>query len=190
MITNEQYKKLIEEVVQESKLYLKNERLFDKFCYEIYLKTHLVLGSGKNKKELREYIKENADKIMLEVLDDEQGVVGTNIEEDVISIKTLISDETAKSDIANSITEEEAKKIYSLIPDPKPYERNTKKASRNLIDIVANIQKLYPQYPYYLMFYLRYYELEEQKEIAKKLNITQAELSRLFAELSQVITRH
>lgn len=196
MHIKEEYRRIIEDTVKESKYYPNNEHLLDEFCESIYQKTYLILGTKQSEIELREYLKGVAHRVIVGVLKkyaydkylpkDNQGV-SLGIKNAFKKAETpLIGYGEKYSDLAS----DEQFSDYENVPDPLLYIKDKSISKNFLRKVVTAIYDTHQQMPnrlYFQIFYYKYFKQVPQTEVAKRLGITQSELSKRLIELVQII---
>jgi hypothetical protein len=193
----ENYKKIIKDIIENNKYYIGNEYLFNEFCDEIYQRTYLILSTKNNEEDLKQYLKETIDKIMLNVLKKHQSPAypkqsNSTSKSEIISLKKMMSTGTIdkinlRKDMQSSQQENNP---YSEIVDPVVYltEKDlNKKAIQSIINTVYEIHEQMPHCYYFQIFYYKYFQRLKQAQIAQKLGITQAELSKRLLELIETM---
>ena len=189
MQISEENKALIEETIQGNELYIGNEHLFEKFYKEISIRTYLVLSS-KPKNEVKEYLKKVSQKVINDVLNREKAsieykeMLQNASNNGIVSLKNIAEKEIKKS---NNIIDfrRMSEKNFANVKDPIANAKN-REDKTTIQSIIENIYLIHTKNPskyYFQIFYLKYYSQLKQDEIAKRLNITQSELSLRFCNM-------
>ncbi len=197
MHIKESYKKIIKDIVEKNKYYAGNEYLFNEFCDEIYQKTYLILNTKDNEDELKQYLNGTIDKIMIDVLKKHQNLSYSkhailNSQSEIVSLKKMMSTGTIDKVgfVKDMQTAQKENDPYSDIVDPVVYltEKDfNKKAIQSIINTVYEIHEQMPHCYYFQIFYYKYFQRLKQAQIAQKLGITQAELSKRLLELIETM---
>lgn len=175
---NEQ-KNLIEKLVKSNNKFSGNEDLLEDFCSETYKRSYALFETVEPK-GLESYIAKVANTAILNVLK-ENGRVRRR-ENKYISTQDIFATPSPKVESF----------VYNL-PDPKDsFEEKIvrKDLLQKIVDIVLVAQKNNPSKDFLNIFYLRYVKEMKQKEIAKEVNLSQAEVSKRLIELAQIVKSH
>ena len=82
--------------------------------------------------------------------------------------------------------------LYEIADPRESFEEKVvrKDLLQKIVDIVLVAQKNNPTKEFLKIFFLRYVKEMKQKEIAKEINISQAEVSKRLVEISQIVKSH
>lgn len=194
MQTRIEYQTIIEHIVKANKLYESNKDLLEEFCKEIYKRTYLVLPTKDNEKELIEYISIISNKVIKEILSNNQRP--TEIEEK--KDKDIANFAIDKNKYVEEYDYDEEEKIeasknpyrdYVLINDPLYLEvkKNLRPKMKKLVSAIYEIHSQMPEKLYFQIFYYKYCKGLESIDVARKTGLPQGELSRRILSLIQIL---
>ena len=187
MLLVEEQKTLIEKFVKNNKNYSGNEDLFEDFCSEAYQKSYMIFNSSSNIQKIENYVSKVVHTSILTVLKNSGRVRRTN-EGFVPTQEIKVPDFSEVSVVKPNILGPE----YILdFPDPKETAEEiliTKDCIQRIADAVCIIHKEVPTQNFLEIFQMRYIKCAKQSEIAKKLNLSQSEVSKRLMQLSKLIS--
>ena len=201
---------IIESIVRTSPKFKGNEELIDLFVDSIYNKTYLLMDTLRDEARLKKHLSAICDGCMEQIIKEKQKYTQTtsvykqierqmSLEDSIVKLKKTLLDDPNEVEVrfsnsnSNKIVnlKEEIQKsqryenVDSLI-DPLefcPQKRVSERTVEKLIQIVKTIDMKFPQKSYYEIFSLRYIKRFKQAEIARRMSISQIELSKRFVEL-------
>lgn len=201
---------IIESIVRTSPKFKGNEELIDLFVDSIYNKTYLLMDTLRDEARLKKHLSAICDGCMEQIIKEKQKYTQTtsvykqierqmSLEDSIVKLKKTLLDDPNEvearfsSSNSNKIVnlKEEIQKsqryenVDSLI-DPLefcPQKRVSERTVEKLIQIVKTIDMKFPQKSYFEIFSLRYIKRFKQAEIARRMSISQIELSKRFVEL-------
>ena len=201
MLLIDEQKSLIEKIVRANKNFRGNEDLFEDFCAEALQKSYMIFNSTSNIQKIESYVSKVVQTSIVSVLKDYGRVRRTN--EGYVPTKEIkvadFSHLEAKSDLSSmseslqdndNITPLGTDFIFNF-PDPKDSVEDiiiTKDCLQRIADSVCVIHKEVPAQLFLDIFYMRYVKGLKQAEIAKSLNLSQGEVSKLLMHLSKLIS--
>lgn len=204
-------RELIEEIIKQHPDYIGHENLIDQFCAEIYKKSYLLLDSVSNIESLKNYLTKVADTSIANVLknlpkEENDALSKINKLPDIpdITVETKVQQHVVQkqpepiqvhNSMPNVKKRQEAvnKDPYSGLIDPEEFfnEKQTNPlVAKNIIDVIDMLDLGNPDKKYLEIFTMRYVQNMHQGDIAKKLKISQADLSMRFCDLVKLIKRH
>ncbi len=201
---------IIESIVRTSPKFKGNEELIDLFVDSIYNKTYLLMDTLRDEARLKKHLSAICDGCMEQIIKEKQKYTQTtsvykqierqmSLEDSIVKLKKTLLDDPNEVEArfsnsnSNKIVnlKEEIQKsqryenVDSLI-DPLefcPQKRVSERTVEKLIQIVKTIDMKFPQKSYFEIFSLRYIKRFKQAEIARRMSISQIELSKRFVEL-------
>jgi len=179
LTTVDEQKNLIEKLVKSNNKFGGNEDLLEDFCSETYRRSYSLFESIESK-GLESYIAKVANTAILNVLK-ENGRVRRR-ENKYISTHDIFAQPSKQTE---SI-------VYNLADPKDSFEEKIvrKDLLQKIVDIVLVAQKNSPSKEFLRIFYLRYIKEMKQKDIAKNVNLSQAEVSKRLIELAQIVKSH
>lgn len=184
MLLVEEQRSLIERIVKTNKNFKGNEDLFEDFCSEAFQKSYMMFNSSSNIQKIESYVSKVVHTSIISVLKNSGRIRRTN--EGYIPTKEIkvpdFTPETTQALDPNFILD---------FPDPKDSAEEiliTKDCLQRIADAVCIIHKELPSQAFLDIFYLRYLKGMKQSEIAKSLNLSQAEISKRLMQLSKLIS--
>ena len=173
---------LIERIIKNDRKFANNEDLYDDFFNETCKRSMLIVQTVTSNATLEAYLKKIATTSILNVLKNEGRLRRT--QSGFTPIKN-VSIETV-SDVPDYSNID-----VSYIPvdiQDTPEDLAVKKdILQKIVDLVCDADKNYPEEKYLQLYYLKYEKGLTQKVIAKKLNLSQSEVSkRLFKLMGEV----
>lgn len=204
-------RELIEEIIKQHPDYIGHENLIDQFCAEIYKKSYLLLDSVSNIESLKNYLTKVADTSIANVLknlpkEENDALSKINKLPDIpdITVETKVLQHVVQkqpepiqmhNSMPNVEKRQEAvnKDPYSGLIDPEEFfnEKQTNPlVAKNIIDVIDMLDLGNPDKKYLEIFTMRYVQNMHQGDIAKKLKISQADLSMRFCDLVKLIKQH
>ena len=177
-------RELIEEIIKQHPDYIGHENLIDQFCAEIYKKSYLLLDSVSNIETLSKINK---------LPDIPDITVETKVQQHVVQKQP--EPIQVHNSMPNVKKRQEAvnKDPYSGLIDPEEFfnEKQTNPlVAKNIIDVIDMLDLGNPDKKYLEIFTMRYVQNMHQGDIAKKLKISQADLSMRFCDLVKLIKQH
>ena len=195
MDTINERKELIEKLIKSNNKYKGNEDLLEDFCSET-LKRSYSLFDNVNIKDIENYIAKVVNTSILTVLK-QNGRVRRRENKYVSTREVLMNPVPAK------VEEPEVEKPQTSIVASEPFvydiadprdsfeEKIVRKdLLQKIVDIVLVAQKENPSKEFLKIFYLRYVKEFKQKDIAKDVNISQAEVSKRLIEILKIVKSH
>ncbi len=195
MDTINEQRELIEKLVKSNNKFKGNEDLLEDFCSETYKRSY-SLFDNVNVKDIENYIAKVANTAILTVLK-QNGRVRRRENKYVSTHEVLINPVPAK------IQEPETPKIFepAVVNEPFVYDIADPRDSfeekivrkdllQKIVDIVLVAQREDPSKEFLKIFYLRYVKEFKQKDIAKEVNISQAEVSKRLIEILKIVKSH
>ena len=192
MLLLDEQRLLIEKFVKNDKNFFGNEDLLEDFCSEAFEKSYMIFNSSSNITKIENYVNKVVHTSILSVLKNSGRVRRT--QEGFIPTKEVVASEITP---AVKQTDESAKTVligpefFMDFPDPKESVEQvliTKDWLQRIVDAVCVIHKEKPSECYLNIFYLRYVKNLKQREIAERLELSQAEVSKRLMELSRLIS--
>ena len=195
MDTINEQRELIEKLVKSNNKFKGNEDLLEDFCSETYKRSY-SLFDNVNVKDIENYIAKVANTAILTVLK-QNGRVRRRENKYVSTHEVLINPVPAK------IQEPEISKapeqavvnepfVYDIVDPRDSFEEKIvrKDLLQKIVDIVLVAQREDPSKEFLKIFYLRYVKEFKQKDIAKEVNISQAEVSKRLIEILKIVKSH
>lgn len=196
MDTINEQKELIEKLIKSNNKYKGNEDLLEDFCSET-LKRSYSLFDNVNIKDIENYIAKVVNTSILTVLK-QNGRVRRRENKYVSTREVLMNPVPAKVEEpevektqANSIVASEPF-VYDIADPRDSFEEKIvrKDLLQKIVDIVLVAQRENPSKEFLKIFYLRYVREFKQKDIAKDVNISQAEVSKRLIEILKIVKSH
>lgn len=187
MLLVEEQRTLIEKIVKNNKNFRGNEDLFEDFCSEAFQKSYMVFNSSSNIQKIESYVTKVVHTSILSVLKN-SGRVRRTSEGFVPTKEIKVPDFTSAPVVKPNILGPE---FVLDFPDPKENAEEvliTKDCLQRIADSVCIIHKEVPNQNFLGIFYMRYVNGLKQAEIAKRLNLSQAEVSKRLMQLSKLIS--
>ena len=200
---NKEQRDLIESVIRQHPLYKGHEGLMELFSAEIYKKSYLLLNSVSNIASLKNYLIKVADTAIANVIKESADIklpyvsISDNKKQPVersIQEQKLPQLPEKKSSLIVSLHKnskiEDVEDAYMGLIDPDeffPEKHTSDTVAKNIIHIIERLDAAYPNEKYADIFNLRYIQKMHQSAIARKLKISQADLSKKFYELVRLI---
>ncbi len=196
MDTINEQRELIEKLVKSNNKFKGNEDLIEDFCSETYKRSY-SLFDNVNIKDIENYIAKVANTAILTVLK-QNGRVRRRDNKYVSTHEVLINPVPAKIQEPEIVVKApEPAVVYEPfvydIADPRDsFEEKVvrKDLLQKIVDIVLIAQKENPSKEFLKIFYLRYVKEYKQKDIAKEVNISQAEVSKRLIEILRIVKSH
>lgn len=195
MDTINEQRELIEKLVRSNNKFKGNEDLIEDFCSETYKRSY-SLFDNVNIKDIENYIAKVANTAILTVLK-QNGRVRRRENKYVSTHEVLISPVPAKiqEPVAAKTTEAPVVSepfVYDIADPRDSFEEKIvrKDLLQKIVDIVLVAQKENPSKEFLKIFYLRYVKEFKQKDIAKEVNISQAEVSKRLIEILKIVKSH
>lgn len=196
MDTINEQRELIEKLVKSNNKFKGNEDLIEDFCSETYKRSY-SLFDNVNIKDIENYIAKVANTAILTVLK-QNGRVRRRDNKYVSTHEVLINPVPAKIQEPEVVVKApEPAVVYEPfvydIADPRDsFEEKVvrKDLLQKIVDIVLIAQKENPSKEFLKIFYLRYVKEYKQKDIAKEVNISQAEVSKRLIEILRIVKSH
>ncbi len=196
MDTINEQRELIEKLVKSNNKFKGNEDLIEDFCSETYKRSY-SLFDNVNIKDIENYIAKVANTAILTVLK-QNGRVRRRDNKYVSTHEVLINPVPAKIQEPEIVVKApEPAVVYEPfvydIADPRDsFEEKVvrKDLLQKIVDIVLIAQKENPSKEFLKIFYLRYIKELKQKDIAKEVNISQAEVSKRLIEILKIVKSH
>ncbi len=196
MDTINEQKELIEKLIKSNNKYKGNEDLLEDFCSET-LKRSYSLFDNVNIKDIENYIAKVVNTSILTVLK-QNGRVRRRENKYVSTREVLMNPVPAKVEEpevektqATSIVASEPF-VYDIADPRDSFEEKIvrKDLLQKIVDIVLVAQRENPSKEFLKIFYLRYVREFKQKDIAKDVNISQAEVSKRLIEILKIVKSH
>lgn len=196
MDTINEQKELIEKLIKSNNKYKGNEDLLEDFCSET-LKRSYSLFDNVNIKDIENYIAKVVNTSILTVLK-QNGRVRRRENKYVSTREVLMNPVPAKVE-EREVEKTQATSIVASEPfvydiaDPRDsFEEKIvrKDLLQKIVDIVLVAQRENPSKEFLKIFYLRYVREFKQKDIAKDVNISQAEVSKRLIEILKIVKSH
>ena len=187
MLLVEEQRSLIEKYVKANKNFSGNEDLFDDFCSEAFEKSYMVFNSSSNIQKIESYVAKVVHTSVLSVLKNSGRIRRTNegfVATKEIKVPDFTSVPQKKSQPADPA-------FVLDFPDPKDSAEEiliTKECLQRIADAVCIIHKEVPSQQFLEIYQLRYLQGYKQTEIARKLNLSQSEVSKRLMQLSKLIS--
>lgn len=187
MLLVEEQRSLIEKYVKNNKNFSGNEDLFDDFCSEAFQKSYMIFNSSSNVQKIESYVAKVVHTSILSVLKDSGRVRRANT-------GFVATKEIKVPEFATPVTEKAQPSAPSFVldfPDPKETVEEvliTKECLQRIADAVCVIHKEVPTKQFLEIYQLRYVDGYKQSEIAKKMNLSQSEVSKRLMQLSKLIS--
>ncbi len=196
MDTINEQRELIEKLVKSNNKFKGNEDLIEDFCSETYKRSYSLFDNA-NIKDIENYIAKVANTAILTVLK-QNGRVRRRDNKYVSTHEVLINPVPAKIQEPEIVVKApEPAVVYEPfvydIADPRDsFEEKVvrKDLLQKIVDIVLIAQKENPSKEFLKIFYLRYIKELKQKDIAKEVNISQAEVSKRLIEILKIVKSH
>ena len=196
MDTINEQRELIEKLVKSNNKFKGNEDLIEDFCSETYKRSYSLFDNA-NIKDIENYIAKVANTAILTVLK-QNGRVRRRDNKYVSTHEVLINPVPAKIQEPEIVVKApEPAVVYEPfvydIADPRDsFEEKVvrKDLLQKIVDIVLIAQKENPSKEFLKIFYLRYVKEFKQKDIAKEVNISQAEVSKRLIEILRIVKSH
>ena len=193
MDTINEQRELIEKLVKSNNKFKGNEDLIEDFCSETYKRSYSLFDNA-NIKDIENYIAKVANTAILTVLK-QNGRVRRRDNKYVSTHEVLINPVPAKIQEPEIVVKApEPAVVYEPfvydIADPRDsFEEKVvrKDLLQKIVDIVLIAQKENPSKEFLKIFYLRYIKELKQKDIAKEVNISQAEVSKRLIEILKIV---
>lgn len=189
MLVPEEQRALIERIVKSNRNYTGNEDLLEDFCSEAYQKSYMVFNSSSNIEKIESYVAKVVHASIINVLKD-SGRVRRNSTGYVATNEIKIADLKPAQMPGKKVI---APEFVLDFPDPKESAEEvliTKDCLRRIVDSVCIIHKELPKQMFFDLFCLRYVKNMKQSEIARSLNLSQAEVSKRLLKLSKLISNY
>ena len=196
MDTINEQRELIEKLVRSNNKFKGNEDLIEDFCSETYKRSY-SLFDNVNIKDIENYIAKVANTAILTVLK-QNGRVRRRENKYVSTNEVLINPlpakiqepETTKAPEVSTVVNEPF--VYDIADPRDSFEEKIvrKDLLQKIVDIVLVAQKKDPSKEFLKIFYLRYIKEFKQKDIAKEVNISQAEVSKRLIEILKIVKSH
>ena len=186
MLLVEEQRTLIEKFVKANKNFVGNEDLFEDFCSEAFQKSYMMFNSTSNVQKIESYVSKVVHTSILSVLKN-SGRVRRTVSGYVPTNEIVVPDfatQPVKSTVYDS-------NFVLDFPDPRESAEEiliTKDCLQKIADAVCVIHKELPTQQFFDIFQQRYIQGLKQSEIAKKLNLSQAEVSKRLMQLSKMIS--
>ncbi len=195
MQVKSEYQNIIERVVGENKFFQGNEDLLDEFCAEVYRRTYLVLSTKDDEKELEDYIRIISNKVMQDVLRNNSREVLPEVRKDEEYVVDYVIDKNryVENEEESAVERDEISqnpyRDYVFISDPlySIDKRNIRHKMKRLAAAIYDIHMQMPEKLYFQIFYYKYCKGFEQIDVARKIGISQSELSRRLLSLIQIL---
>ncbi len=187
MLLVEEQRSLIEKFVKANKNFRGNEDLLEDFCSEAFQKSYMIFNSSSNIQKIESYVAKVVNTSILNVLKD-SGRVRRTSEGYIPTKEVKVSDFNSSSTIK---TQPFGSAFIMDFPDPKETAEEiliTRDCLQRIADAVCIIHKEVPSQLFLDIFCLRYIQSLKQSEIAKKLNLSQSEVSKRLMQLSKLIS--
>ncbi len=189
MEITQKHQNLIKNIVKSNHRFSGNEDLVEDFCSETIKRSYKLLTTINEVQKIESYLNKVATSAILGVLKDAgrlrratQGYTQTK-EIPVSSVKITAKEDCYKIDDAGC--------IFYDIPDPAPSIEDEITQKEELLKIVHFIHELNSEEPdkdFLELFQLRYKENFKQTEIAKKMGLSQGEVSKRLIEMTKKIS--
>lgn len=187
MLLVEEQRSLIEKIVKGNKNFRGNEDLFEDFCSEAFQKSYMIFNSSSNVQKIESYVTKVVHTSILSVLKNSGRVRRTTagfVPTKEVKVPDFSSDVVVKSETFGP-------DFVLDFPDPKESAEEiliTKDCLQRIADSVCVIHKELPSQNFLEIFHMRYVKGLKQAEIAKNLNLSQAEISKRLMQLSKLIS--
>ena len=196
MDTINEQRELIEKLVKSNNKFKGNEDLIEDFCSETYKRSY-SLFDNVNIKDIENYIAKVANTAILTVLK-QNGRVRRRENKYISTHEVLLNPvPAAKVQEPEVVKAQEPAVIHEPfvydIADPRDsFEEKIvrKDLLQKIVDIVLIAQREDPSKEFLKIFYLRYVKEFKQKDIAKEVNISQAEVSKRLIEILKIVKSH
>lgn len=205
----QEHRDLIESIIKTNPKYLGYEHFMDIFVDVVYKKSYLLLDSIKDMDRLRRHLIDICDDSINQVIQENKmynDIGKKEVELMPVSSESQSGDEFNDWGEATDVSQEENHSYSGFdvvnlkgevvrneryaatdnLVDPVDYypqKRVGEEEIDRLIQIVKAIDKRYPKKNYWQIFSQRYIRKINHVESARRLNISQAELSKRFVEL-------
>ncbi len=187
MLLVEEQRSLIEKIVKGNKNFSGNEDLFEDFCSEAFQKSYMMFNSTSNVQKIESYVAKVVHTSILSVLKNSGRVRRTNegfVPTKEIKVPDFNSNTVVKSNVLGP-------DFVLDFPDPRETAEEiliTKDCLQKIADSVCVIHKEIPSQNFLQIFHMRYIQGLKQAEIAKNLELSQAEVSKRLMHLSKLIS--
>lgn len=207
MNLSEEHRALIEGIIRQNPNFTGHDELLNSIIESVYKKSYLLLDSVSNVENLKAYLKKVAENSINSALkfqknEEEQdsspifqSLHDKNIEDEILTDeKVKFEDITPKKREPVQIiglkgkenSKNEVLKKYSSLIDPIEFFPKIPQNPANLPHIISALKELNSQYPnkkYGAIFKMRHIHNLRQATIARKLKISQSDLSRRYCEM-------
>ena len=193
-------RELIESIIKQHPDYIGHENLMEQFCAEVYKKSYLLLDSVSNIESLKNYLTKVADTSIANVLKNfhSNNTIQTlshkkAIEIEPIQIKKVVEPKEItdnRSIRVQKSPQQGEQDRYSNLIDPEEFisEKYTNpEIAKSILDVIDKLDLGNPSKKYLEIFTMRYVQNLRQSVIARKLKISQADLSKRFCEMVKLI---
>lgn len=193
-------RELIENIIKQHPDYRGHEDLMEQFCAEVYKKSYLLLDSVSNIESLKNYLTKVADTSIANVLKNiksDNSIQTLNskktLEIEPIQLKKIDEPKEINTNPVVSLqknTQQSERDIYSNLIDPEEFvsEKYTNpELAKSILDIIDKLDLGNPSKKYLEIFTMRYVQNLRQSVIARKLKISQADLSKRFCEMVKLV---
>ena len=185
MLLIEEQRSLIEKIVKADKNFSGNEDLLEDFCSEAFQKSYMIFNSSSNINKIESYVKKVVHTSIVGVLRN-SGRVRRSTDGYIPTKEIKVPDFSSQT-----ITKVMGREFILDFPDPNDSVEEiliTKDCLQRIADAVCIIHKEVPNQLFLDIFYKRYVQGQKQSEIAKSLNLSQAEISKRLMRLSKLIS--
>lgn len=203
-------RELIENIIKQHPLYQGHENLMERFCAEVYKKSYLLLDSVSNIDSLKNYLVKVADTSITSVVASLPQADVTDIiplkrgaaadfgmprpDNSLKEIKKSISNDSIVSlhrqQNTTPASQPQIQDVYASLIDPDEFfsDKNTNPAlAENILEIIDTLDLGNPGKKYGEIFAMRYVQNLHQSVIARRLKLSQADLSKRFCELVKLV---
>ena len=212
---SKEHKELIESVIKENDKFRGNEELINIFAEAVYKKSYLLIDAIRDIARLKRHLSAICDSCMTQIIDEKKKFDETKLfkeiskktdeikaQDIVVSLKkhSLLYDKDEEDTSQKNVDEianlkEEVKKSEQYAPidnliDPINFVAQKKVSERTInriLNIIKDLSEKNPNKKFYDIFYLRYIKKYNQTEIARKMKISQMELSKRFVEMVKLV---
>ena len=187
MLLVEEQRSLIEKIVKSNKNFRGNEDLLEDFCSEAFQKSYMIFNSSSSVQKIESYVTKVVHTSILSVLKNSGRVRRTN--DGFVPTKEIKVPEFSPATVVKPTVF--GPEFVLDFPDPKESVEEiliTKECLQRIADSVCIIHKELPSLSFLEIFHMRYVKGYKQAEIAKNLNLSQAEVSKRLMQLSKLIS--
>ena len=159
--------------------------MLEDFCSEAFQKSYMIFNSSSNINKIESYVKKVVHTSIVGVLRN-SGRVRRSTDGYIPTKEIKVPDFSSQT-----ITKVMGREFILDFPDPNDSVEEiliTKDCLQRIADAVCIIHKEVPNQLFLDIFYKRYVQGQKQSEIAKSLNLSQAEISKRLMRLSKLIS--